>query len=58
MKIFTDITGVEKIIKKGSMNSELHQLSIELADYCNRMNMVMEVQWIPRAYNQEADALI
>ena len=57
VKVFTDNTGVEIILRKGSMNLELQRLSLDIVNFCLCMNINLQVQWIPRSLNQEADLL-
>ncbi len=57
VKMFTDNKGVVSIIRKGSMNIELHNMSVQVYDFCKSNAISLEVQWIPRSENQRADAL-
>ena len=56
-KVFSDNKGVEAVIKKGSMISDLHNLSIEIDLFCRSHNIKLQVQWIPRELNVDADML-
>lgn len=57
VKIYTDNQGVPAIIQKGSMKSDLHTLSIEVYNLCSQKNIDLQVQWIPRELNTEADEI-
>ena len=57
VKIFTDNKGVESGLKKGSMNVELHQLILDINLFCKNMGISLQVPWIPREDNAEADVL-
>ena len=57
IKVFSDNKGVDAMIKKGSMRSDLHNLSIEIDLFCRSHNIKLQVQWIPRELNVEADIL-
>ncbi len=49
--------GVEAILNKGSMKMELQTLSVEVANRCVDMDVELQVKWIPRNENVEADML-
>lgn len=57
VKVFTDNTGVEVIMRKGSMKVDLHDLALRIADFCNSLPLEVSVQWVPRDENVEADIL-
>ena len=57
IKVFTDNTGVEVILRKGSMKFDLQCLSLDIAKLCLDLHTCLQVQWIPRLYNQIADDL-
>ena len=57
VKIFSDNTGVEAVLKKGSMKYELQELALYVANLCDSIPMELDVQWIPRSQNSEADLL-
>lgn len=41
---------------KGSMVDELHQLAMNIFSVCVKYGILLEVQWIPRNYNDCADS--
>lgn len=49
VKVFTDNTGVEIILRKGSMKHDLQCLSLDDAKSCFYLNAQLLVQWIPRS---------
>ena len=57
VKICTDNKGVVSIVTKGSMVQELHDISLNLFEFCKYQNIVLTVQWIPRDENVQADLL-
>jgi ribonuclease HI len=57
VKLFTDNKGVVAIISKGSMNSELQNISLEINKLCTDNHIQIDVQWIPREDNAQADLL-
>ena len=52
-----DNFAVSRIVEDGSPNSELHSIAFEIFDFCKKNSVEMRVQWIPRAFNSEADLL-
>ncbi|XP_072043483.1 uncharacterized protein, partial [Amphiura filiformis] len=57
VKLHTDNQGVVAISAKGSMNLELQNIAVDIFNVCKRFSISLEVQWIPRTENQEADYL-
>ena len=57
VKVHSDNKGVEAVIQKGSMKKELHVLSTEIASLCKRMDVKLQVQWVPREQNVQADLI-
>ena len=57
VKVYTDNKGVEAILQKGSMKLELQNLSVQIAAFCRAFRIKLQVQWVPRDENSEADAL-
>lgn len=45
-----------RIACKGSMVDELHQLAMSIFGECVKHGILLEVQWIPRNYNDCADS--
>jgi hypothetical protein len=45
------------IATKGSPVPSLNELAIELADFCAKISCEMQVVWVPRVFNEEADAV-
>lgn len=56
VKLFTDNQNVVRIACKGSMVDELHQLAMSIFGVCVKHGILLEVQWIPRNYNDCADS--
>ena len=46
-----------KIIRKGSMKSELQDIALDVFNICLDNNIVLEIEWIPRDKNIQADEL-
>ena len=57
VKLFTDNKGVVAIVNKGSMNRELQELSLGIFKLCRSRNINLQVQWVPREQNTQADIL-
>ena len=57
VKLYTDNQNVVKIVKKGSMKPELQNISLHIFHLCLSYNILLEVEWIPRDENCEADFL-
>ena len=53
----TDNSGVVSILKKGSMNMELHDLARTVRSFCVRNNIILSARWLPREQNELADEL-
>lgn len=52
---FTDNQGVSAIAVKGSMNSELQNIAIEIFRVCMSKCIHLSMEWIPRSLNEKAD---
>ena len=52
---FTDCQVAGKIVEVGSMKSDLQKMARRIFDICIRSGTHLEVQWIPRTLNQQAD---
>jgi hypothetical protein len=52
-----DNQAVPGITRKGSMVPELQEIAMEVAAVCEDNNIGLEVIWVPREENEEADAL-
>ena len=55
VKWFTDSQVAAKIVEVGSMKLGLHKMARRIFDICVRSEIHLEVQWIPRTSNQQAD---
>ena len=55
--VFTDNTGVEVIMRKGSMKEDLHEIAMHIAEFCKTLPVEVNVKWVPRSDNVEADTL-
>ena len=58
VKWFIDSQAAAKIIEVGSMKLGLHKMACRIFDICIRSGIHLEVQWIPRTMNQQADYII
>lgn len=57
VKWFTDSQNCKKIIESGSMKLELQVMARNIFELCIKNNIRLEVQWIPRSENEQADYL-
>ena len=57
VKWFTDSQNCVKIIECGSMKRELQAMAYSIFETCLLNNIRLEVQWIPRTINEQADYL-
>lgn len=55
LKWFTDSQVASKIVEMGSMKLDLHKMARRIFDIYIRSGIHLEVQWIPRTSNQQAD---
>ena len=54
-KWFTDNQAAARIVEVGSMKLELHRIARSIFNICIQSGIYLEVQWIPRTQNQQAD---
>ena len=57
VKVYTDNQNAVRIICKGSMKEELHQLAMRVFGLCVKNAVQLELEWIPRNLNTYADEL-
>jgi hypothetical protein len=57
VKLSTVNRGVVAIVDKDSMNLELQHLSLDIFRLYKDNNISLEVQWVPREENAQADLL-
>ena len=57
IKRFTDYQNVVSIINKGSMKRELQDIAINILRNCLNNNISIDVEWIPRSKNDQADCI-
>lgn len=55
LKWFTDSQVAAKIVEVSSMKLDSHKMARRIFDFCIRSGIHLEVQWIPRTSNQQAD---
>ncbi len=51
----TDSQPVFYLVKRGSMKPEINKIAESICQFCFANSIYLEVQWIRREYNQEAD---
>ncbi|XP_067670629.1 uncharacterized protein [Haliotis asinina] len=57
VKWFTDNQNVVNIVERGSMKSNLQSIALQVFNICFDNNIDLQIQWIPRNENKEADFL-
>lgn len=57
VKWFTDSQSAIKIAQVGSMRLDCHRLAIEIFSMCFEGGIQLDIQWIPRLKNIQADYL-
>ena len=55
VELFTDSKMAARITEVGSMKFEYHQLAIGIFSTCLHANIHLDLQWIPRTANEQAD---
>ena len=55
VKWFTDNQAAARIVEVGSMKLDLHRMARSIFKICIQSGIYLEVQWIPRTLNQQAD---
>ena len=55
VKIFTDNQAAAKTIETGSMKPHLQDLAFNIFGFCLKNRVHLEVDWIPRSLNDQAD---
>ena len=54
---YTDNQSVRAVLRKGSMKPGLQDLALEIFKMCLKYSIALNIAWIPREHNQEADDL-
>ena len=54
---FTDNQNVISVVHKGSRRSELHKLALQLFAFCVKSHIILDVKWVSRELNMEADSI-
>lgn len=57
VKLFTDNRNASIITARGSNTVRLWFLAIEIFEFCFYHNVSLEVEWIPRSFNEYADSV-
>ena len=54
---FSDSQNALKILEKGSRKENLHEVAMAVFSACVKFNIKMQLHWVPRAENEQADFL-
>ena len=57
VKWFSDNQNVIRIVQRGSMKPALLDIALSIFEFCLMSNIRLDINWIPRAENQQADFL-
>jgi hypothetical protein len=57
VKFMTDSQSARRILQCGSMKAACHNFAKSTHDFCLENNISLDVEWIPREENKEADAI-
>ena len=57
VKVYSDNKNVKSIINNGSRKSDIQSIALDLNDFCDRENIKICTEWIPREGNEQADYL-
>ena len=55
LKVFSDSQSATRIVEIESMKSDLQDIALDIFTICLRNNIRLEVDWIPRTLNDQAD---
>ena len=55
VKWYTDSQAAAKVVEVGSIKFDLHRVARSIFSICMQLSIHLEVQWIPRSLNQQAD---
>ena len=55
VKWFTDNQAVARIVEVSSMKLVLHRMARRIFDICAQSGICLDIQWIPRTFNEQAD---
>lgn len=57
VKVYSDNMNVKSVLSYGSSKADLQSISVDINDFCNRYNVQLQLEWIPRSQNELADHL-
>lgn len=57
VKIYADNKNVKSVLMNGSNKPDIQNIAINLNNLCERENIIMRPEWIPREENEKADYL-
>jgi len=55
VKLYSDNQNVVRIINIGSMKMDLQEIALSIFHNCLKYNIFLDVAWVPRSLNTEAD---
>lgn len=57
VKVYSDNKNVKSVLLNGSRKQDIHNVAISLNEFCDKENIIMQPEWIPRNGNDRADYL-
>ena len=57
VKVYSDNKNVKSVLKSGSKRDELQIIASEVSDICDKHEIELSVEWIPRHSNERSDYL-
>ena len=57
VKIYSDNQNVKSVLSNGSSKQDIQDISLSLNVFCEKENITMQPEWIPRGENDKADML-
>ena len=55
LKLLTDSQSAVRVVECGSMKPHLQELAIEIFNLCLHYSIKLDINWIPRSINDQAD---
>ena len=57
IKVFSDNKNVKSVLMSGSTKPDIQNIAINLNNFCDKENITLRPEWIPRKDNEKADYL-
>ena len=57
VKVYSDNKNVKSILLKVSSKSDLQSVALKVNEFCDKMEIMLNPEWLPRVLNESADFL-